>query len=316
MEVVSVSVPATEKFKDQEGKIVYEDVHLTECLDSLLGLEPLEYACSSCGKSVHALKQTKFASFPDVLVVHAKKFQLVNWVPAKLDIPLLLPPNDELAFTEAHLGQGLQEGETELPNEAVAQPALQFNELAMAQLEGMGFPTIRCQKALLATGNSDPEAAMEWLFAHMEDPDIDSPIQPTSVASTTPEPSTDQINMLADMGFTHLQARKALRETGGNAERAVEWLFNHPDDTGEESASVEPPSAPASIPGSKTVPVRYKLKAFISHKGPSVHSGHYVAHILVGDSWVLFNDEKVVKADAESVRELKKLAYLYVFEKV
>ena len=40
----------------------------------------------------------------------------------------------------------------------------------MAQLEGMGFPTIRCQKALLATGNSDPEAAMEWLFAHMEDP--------------------------------------------------------------------------------------------------------------------------------------------------
>jgi len=40
----------------------------------------------------------------------------------------------------------------------------------MAQLEGMGFPTIRCQKALLATGNADPEAAMEWLFAHMEDP--------------------------------------------------------------------------------------------------------------------------------------------------
>ena len=40
----------------------------------------------------------------------------------------------------------------------------------MAQLEAMGFPTIRCRKALLATGNQDPEAAMEWLFAHMEDP--------------------------------------------------------------------------------------------------------------------------------------------------
>ncbi|KAJ8689680.1 ubiquitin C-terminal hydrolase Ubp14 [Pleurotus ostreatus] len=58
------------------------------------------------------------------------------------------------------------------------------------------------------------------------------------------------------------------------------------------------------------------LKAFISHKGPSVHSGHYVAHIRVDDTnWVLFNDEKVVKADAESVKELKKLAYLYIFEK-
>ena len=51
-----------------------------------------------------------------------------------------------------------------------AAPSLpDFNELAMAQLEAMGFPTIRCQKALLATGNSDPNDAMEWLFQHMED---------------------------------------------------------------------------------------------------------------------------------------------------
>lgn len=42
----------------------------------------------------------------------------------------------------------------------------------MAQLEGMGFPKIRCQKALLATGNADPTVAMEWLFTHMEDPGI------------------------------------------------------------------------------------------------------------------------------------------------
>jgi uncharacterized UBP type Zn finger protein len=40
----------------------------------------------------------------------------------------------------------------------------------MSQLEAMGFPTIRCQKALLATGNSDADTAMTWLFEHMEDP--------------------------------------------------------------------------------------------------------------------------------------------------
>jgi hypothetical protein len=40
----------------------------------------------------------------------------------------------------------------------------------MAYLEEMGFPTVRCQKALLATGNADAESAAEWLFAHMEDP--------------------------------------------------------------------------------------------------------------------------------------------------
>lgn len=78
--------------------------------------------------------------------------------------------------------------------------------------------------------------------------------------------------------------------------------------------------------GSATPPATYRLKAFISHKGPSVHSGHYVAHVLLprspnamevdgNEAWVLFNDEKVVEADQTSVNELKKLAYMYVFER-
>ena len=50
-----------------------------------------------------------------------------------------------------------------------------------------------------------------------------------------------------------------------------------------------------------------------------MHSGHYVAHIKTNvggeERWVLFNDEKVVKADDESVKELKKSAYLYIFVK-
>jgi ubiquitin carboxyl-terminal hydrolase 5/13 len=78
------------------------------------------------------------------------------------------------------------------------------------------------------------------------------------------------------------------------------------------------------VPGDTALPARYRLKAFVSHKGPSVHSGHYVAHIRAragadadaNAGWVLFNDEKVVAADAESVRALRKLAYMYVFERV
>jgi uncharacterized UBP type Zn finger protein len=45
----------------------------------------------------------------------------------------------------------------------------EFNEAALSELLLMGFPEIRCQKALLATGNSDSSAAMEWLFNHMDD---------------------------------------------------------------------------------------------------------------------------------------------------
>lgn len=95
----------------------------------------------------------------------------------------------------------------------------------------------------------------------------------------------------------------------------MEWLFSHPDDIGEADA----PKAPAHPGGNAILPARYRLKAFISHKGPSVHSGHYVAHVRLNtdepEQWALFNDEKVVKADMESVEALKKLAYLYVFER-
>ena len=34
------------------------------------------------------------------------------------DIPVILPPEDEVVFTDIHLGQGLQAHETELPNES------------------------------------------------------------------------------------------------------------------------------------------------------------------------------------------------------
>ena len=117
----------------------------------------------------------------------------------------------------------------------------------------------------------------------------------------------------------------------GDAERAVEWLFNHPDDSGEETVSAGPAATAAKEQrggsGSAVLPATYRLKAFISHKGPSVHSGHYVTHVLLprsanamdvdgNEGWVLFNDEKVVVADGRSVEELKKLAYMYVFERV
>ncbi|KAH9012646.1 ubiquitin carboxyl-terminal hydrolase 14 [Lactarius hengduanensis] len=317
-DVLSVPVHARETGKDAEGRATYEEVQLTRCVDDVLGAEGLEYKCPQCRRDVAATRQARFATFPDTLVVHAKKFQLVNWVPTKLDIPIVLPDGDMLTFDQQHLGRGLQPGETELQDN-VPGGLPEFNQAALSQLEAMGFPQVRCQKALLATGNSDPEAAMEWLFAHMEDPDIDDPIVILSggAGGGGPEPSAEQVGMLVDMGFSRAQARKALRETSGDAERAVEWLFSHPDDTGEDE---QPPPRSSSSSTASTVvpqqlPARYRLRAFISHKGSSVHSGHYVAHIRTDEGWVLFNDEKVVRADPESVRALKALAYLYVFER-
>lgn len=62
------------------------------------------------------------------------------------------------------------DNEIDLPGDEISGSSVEFNEDALQQLEAMGFPLVRCQKALLATGNADAEAAMNWLFAHMEDP--------------------------------------------------------------------------------------------------------------------------------------------------
>ena len=118
-------------------------------------------------------------------------------------------------------------------------------------LEGMGFPRVRCEKALHATGNADPDAAMEWLFGHMEDPDIDDPVDfnPKSGGGASAADSSlvteEKLGMMEAMGLGIPQARQALMETGGDVERAVDWVFNHPDAQGVGAANDEGGETPA-----------------------------------------------------------------------
>jgi ubiquitin carboxyl-terminal hydrolase 5/13 len=46
----------------------------------------------------------------------------------------------------------------------------QFDADAMAQLQSMGFPELRCQKALLTMGNNGADVTLMWLLEHAEDP--------------------------------------------------------------------------------------------------------------------------------------------------
>ena len=138
------------------------------------------------------------------------------------------------------------------------------------------------------------------------------------------------------MGFSKAQAMHALGETGGDAERAADWLFNHPDfippeegegDGKEEEEEEEEEEEPGKIP-------LYELFGVVQHRGTSIGSGHYVAYMRAGiffcfllfvfpcfssrlfsivggadGGWVQFNDSKVT----ESLTPPLGQGYMYFF---
>lgn len=276
---IFIDVPL-EKLPAEEGSDAnpnaYKPVTLKECLDNFTMAEKVELTCSACGSKDGFTKQSLFKTFPDVLVVNARKMTVVNWVPIKVDVPVIVP--DEAFPLDNYLSSGLRELEQELPDEPETQaPAFVPNPEAVAQLEMMGFGRNRCERALHATGNSDANAAMEWLFGHMEDPDIDDPLVLSSSSGPSDDaPDPEKIEMLGAMGFNAPQAKKALKETGGDLERAVEWLFSHPDDQGIFDDDAPAESAPAAVKeqaGSSALPANFQLQSIACHKGTSIHAG-------------------------------------------
>src|SRR5579859_1666819 len=110
-------------------------------------------------------------------------------------------------------------------------------------------------------------------------------------------------------------------------ERAVDWLFSHPDisDTSTPDTFDTNANATGNIPNSKPLvghagkPAKYRLQSVVMHKGSSVHTGHYVSFIRkeipgVGEDWVLFNDEKVVRGG--DWNEVYKTGYVFFFRRV
>lgn len=308
-ENLSIPVPARRSEKE-DG--TFDHVALKECFDLFTTPDTVDYRCKSCGNK-GSKTQTRFKSYPEVLVLNARRFQIVNWVPTKLDIPVDV--SDDVFNLDAYKSSGpnpeaediVTEEEEEEEQKFVADPT------ALSTLEAMGFPAVRCEKALYNTGNSDVEAAANWLFSHMEDPDIDIPLQLGGKKQDDDIPA-EQIAMLGDMGFGADKAKKALKQTAGNVEAAVEWLFNNPDDDGTMDVDSTPAAEEEGPLGDPALPANYKLKGIICHKGNSIHAGHYVAFVQKEGQWYLYNDEKVVQGG--EIEEMKKFAYIYLFERV
>ncbi|KAJ3082605.1 hypothetical protein HK102_001574 [Quaeritorhiza haematococci] len=318
------------KDKAPKDEDIYEPVTFEECLEKYFGEGTSEYQCPHCKKATTITKSVRFHTYPDNLVFVMKRFVLGdNYVMKKLNLPVKVPFKIEL---DHYRGTGQREGEELLPEDAEASSGPSLDQTSIDQLLAMGFPEVRVKKALIATGNNGAEVAMTWLFEHMDDPDIDVPMDTAPSPAASSGPSEAEISMLMDMGFTAPQAKRALKETGGNMERAVDWLFSHAGDMMDEDEGDSSSSSQPAAPPTDTRPARYLLHALINHKGTSTACGHYVAYIRKeydptaaenengqgqGDQWVLFNDNKVAQVPGgKAIEEAAAGAYLYFYKRV
>lgn len=157
-------------------------------------------------------------------MVHIKRFVFEDWVPRKLGIKkyifiiyiifkaigIEIP---DIVDLEIARGYGKKPEEQELFDN-LQKPKI--NQQDLENLLSMGFPKVRCERAIFETGNSGTEAAMNWLLEHSEDPDIDIPLTIKSSSTNLKEEvmiSEDIAQQLTEMGFTLSQARYALKET-------------------------------------------------------------------------------------------------------
>lgn len=268
---ISVAVPARRISGEQDQ---FESVTLSECLDIFTAEEVVELSCPACESQAGFSKRSTFKTLPQELAINARRFELVKWVPTKLDIPVIV--GDEPIDFGQYLTGAHDQNEELLPEDKESAKFVPNPEV-LDQLLGMGFPTARCEKALHATGNSDAEAAMNWLFAHMEDPDIDEPLvlDQSAGGAKAVEQDESKIAQLGEMGIDASRARRALAATNGDVNRAVDWVFTHPDDGDEEMESDnDGPARTHQGPfGYDTLPARYQLQSIVCHKGSSVHAG-------------------------------------------
>ncbi|NXB56974.1 UBP13 hydrolase, partial [Struthidea cinerea] len=253
-------------------ELVRARIPFSACLQAFSEPSNVEDFWSSALQAKSAgVKTSRFASFPEYLVVQIKKFTFgLDWIPKKLDVSIDMPDFLDIGHLRA---RGLQPGEEELPD--IAPPivipddpkvdeirlsyfrtpflvALDIDESSVMQLAEMGFPLEACRKAVYYTGNLGAEVAFNWIIAHMEEPDFAEPLVIPAfgeVASSGAaalgavgldnQPPEEMVAIIISMGFQRNLAIQALKATNNNLERALEWIFSHADPEEESDPALD-----------------------------------------------------------------------------
>ena len=296
-------------------------VALDACLARWAADETIgDFLSSATGARGAATRTARLKTCPRYLLLKVNRYYVSQtWEAKKMDVLVDVPRTLDLSFLRAPAerpsGEGLLPDDDESPA-AAAPAALVPDEAILAQLLSMGFDENGCKRACVATKNAGAEAATEWVFSHMGDPDFALPLDAAPAAGgDAVDPAA--VEQLSAMGFTARQAEGALKACDGSTERAADWIFSHMDDLdGAVEAALAAPAggAPAPpAPGADDMDdgdAVYELKGLVSHIGANTACGHYVAHLRDADgNFVIFDDEKVARSEKPPLQ----LGYVYLY---
>lgn len=253
------------------------------------------------GRSLH------LSSLPEILVTPLSRYVTENWVPRKLDLAVAVPFTIDLApYYDSSNVASTPEVDT-----------VSVMEVTMQQIMEMGFSRNKAVHALVQTGNLGSEAAMEWLFQHMDDPEVGYTLVENEEDRVLTNIPQESVEILLAAGFTDLQARKALEASGLDVNQAYEYLLMTPGASRTLTFSKLAPSAPKKTSSAHSQLTKYELVAFISHRGPSIHCGHYVAYRKDNNGrWVLCNDVRLVYPKPEMIRDAASKAYIFFYKQM
>jgi len=300
-----------EKIPPEE--VIRSKIPFLSVIESFLGESIVEDVnCPTLGGKMQGKQSVRLTTFPDLLLVSLSKYHVdLSWKPVKLNVEVDMPEELDLA---ALRGTGPKEGEVLMPDveSETAEEEIFTNDEIVAQLMEMGFSREGCKRAVHNTKNTGVDAAMAWVMEHMSDPDFNDPFEIRGAKKKEVAVSEENAAMVMSMGFSAEMAKVALRNTDNNVERAIEWIFSHPD--GEDPTSEQSQGDPAVTQTLTDGASRYELAGFISHMGSSPQCGHYVCHIKDKNlgRWVIYNDNKL----AVSEKPPKEFGYLYLYRRL
>ena len=242
-------------------------VSLTCLLDLYFSAEEVEIKCAQCSSAL-AQREVRLVSVPQNLTVTVNRYRLRNWVPEKSNCEIVVDTEGAIDLSS------YMAAPEDVADAGTRSARLEADPELLGQLLLMGLEEEPARKALISCNNASVEEAMQLLFSG------DSAQEAVDGAA---------LDLLVSAGFSAEAGMEALRACGNCSERAFDYLLSR---HGEGVGAGEPGRA---VQASSSA---YRLDSFITHRGASMHCGHYVAHLRdeAHARWVLYNDEKVAEA--------------------